>query len=173
MARSAKNILPKTFLAIHFAGKRIVFDSKKNLATKRRRKMGSGRFVTSKIDNTGRLSKSIKFRARKDGADIEMEYYGLFVDSGRKPGKYAPPPAIDEWIKSKPVNPRDKKGRFMQKTPANMKRLSFLLNRAIFKYGIEPTYFFTKPLEREIDKLQKKLPDLTTEDLNTYFSNDL
>jgi len=173
MALSANNIYAKTFLAYNQMGKNVIFKSRKNLAKKRRRKMGSGRFVTSKIDNTGRLSGSMKFVSQQGKGYFEMLEYGLYVDEGRKPGKYAPVNAIRQWIKSKPVAPRDKRGRFMKRTPATMKSLAFLLNRAIFEYGIEPTHFFSDPLDEEIDKLVKKLPASVEADIEQYFTKDL
>jgi hypothetical protein len=167
---SQNTIFAKTFLAFNQLGKNVVFKSKKNLAKKRRRKMGSGRFVTSKIDNTGRLSSSIKFKSSGEDSYFEMNEYGLYVDEGRKPGKYAPVKPIQSWVKSKPVLPRDERGRFMKRTPSAMKSLAFLINRGIFKYGIEPTNFFSDPLKEEEKLLFKKLPDMIEADLQVFFN---
>ena len=165
-----RKILAQTFLAFNQLGKNVVFKSKRNLAKKRRRKMGSGRFVTSRIDSTGKLSSSVKFVSSGVNSYFEMLEYGLYVDEGRKPGKYAPVKSIQKWVKEKPVAPRDARGRFMKRTPATMKSLAFLLNRAIFKYGIEPTRFFSDPLEEETQLLLKKLPETVEADINVFFN---
>ncbi len=168
MQQSVK--MAKTFLAYNQFAKNVIRKSKKRLSVKRTRKTASGRRVTAKIDNTGELSRSLKYEIRKGTLTFEMAEHGLYVDLGRKPGKYAPVDVIRKWVKQKPVLPRDKKGRFMKRTPANMKSLAFLLNRSIYKHGIEPTYFFTESFESELDLLERKLPDLIVEDIDTYFT---
>ncbi len=160
----------KSFVAFNQMGKNVVKQSRKNLSQKRTRKTSSGRRLTSKIDNTGTLSKSMKYSMYKGSLTFEMAEHGLYVDLGRKAGKYAPVDKIEKWVKQKPVNPRDKNGRFIRKTPATMKSLAFLLNRAIYRYGITPTYFFTKPFDAEFKKLEKKLPKAIEEDIDIYFS---
>ncbi len=160
----------KTFLALNQMGKNVVREARKNLAEKTTKQTQSGRRLTSRIDNTGNLSRSIKASAEKDKLIIQMVEYGLYIDEGRKAGKYAPVTNIKQWIKTKKIKPRDKNGRFMEKSVTNMNNLAFLLNRAIFKFGIKPTHFFTDPLEAEFKKLDKKIPQAIEEDINTFFN---
>lgn len=170
MAQSARTIYAKTFLAFNQFAKDVIKQSRKNLATKRHRKYPSGRTVNSKIDNSGALSRSLAWIPKKGGGRFEMNNYGLVIDEGRKPGKYAPVDKINEWVKNKPVLPRDKRGRFMPRNDRAMKSLSFMINRSIKKNGIKPTRFFSDPLENNIVKLQKKLPDIVAQDIETYFN---
>jgi len=170
MALSANVLYAKTFLALNQMGKNVVRQSRKNLAEKTTKTTQSGRRLTSKIDNTGELSRSIKASAEKTNLIFQMAEYGLYVDSGRKPGKYAPVTAIRNWIKTKKIKPRDERGRFMEMTPRNMNSLAFLLNRAIFRHGIKATNFFTDPFDAEFKKLDKKIPDAMITDIETYFN---
>ena len=152
-------------------GRETIRKAQKNLSTRRRRKVASGRFVTSQIDNSGRLSKSMKYKSARGKLTFEMAEYGLYVDEGRKPGKYAPPKAIEEWIKSKPIRLRDlKSGKFMKQTKKAMQSLAFLINRGIHDNGILPTKFFTKALNSEIKRLEKTLPEALEKEIDTYFN---
>lgn len=170
MAQSANTLYAKTFIALNQMGKNVIKASRKNLAEKSVKRTASGKRLTSKIDNTGRLSRSLKASTEKTSLIFTMEEYGLYVDSGRKPGKYAPVTKIREWVKSKKIKPRDERGRFMKMTPSNMESLAFLLNRAIYKHGIRATNFFTDPFEKEMKKLEKKIPEAMETDILTFFS---
>ena len=97
-----------------------------------------------------------------------MEEYGNYQDKGvsgvekkyntpysyKRKGsdlKGMPPPSkLDKWTIRRGIAPRDKEGKFLSR-----KSLTFLIARSIFKNGIKPTLFFTKPFEKEF----KKLPD--------------
>lgn len=151
-------------------GKNVVRLSRKNLDTKRRVKTSSGRTHFSKINNTSSLSNSIKFSTDSKGLSFEMNDYGLNVDEGRKAGRYAPVNKIMEWVRTKGIRPRDPQGKFLRVTDKSMKSLSFMLNRAIFKNGIEPTGFFSKPFESELDKLERKIPDTLIQDIDIFFN---
>jgi len=157
-------------IALGRMGREVVRKAKRNLSTRKRRKVASGRYITSQIDSSGVLSKSLDYKSARGKLTFSMAQYGLYVDEGRKKGKYAPPKAIEDWIKKKPIRLRDKKGRFMQQTPKAMKSLAFLINRGIHDNGILPTRFFSKPLEAEIRALDKRLPEALYKDLDTYFN---
>ena len=170
MAQSANIRYAKTFLALNQMGKNVIRESRKNLAKKTTRITGSGKRVTSRIDNTGELSRSMRSEVTKNSLIFIMAEHGLYVDLGRKSGKYAPVTKIKDWIKTKRIKPRDERGRFMEMTDKNMNSLAFLLNRAIFRHGIKATYFFTDPFESELKKLDKKIPKAIEADLDTYFN---
>lgn len=94
-----------------------------------------------KKDSTNDLSNSIKVTTSQTGdvvdIAINMEYYGQFVDEGRKRGSFPPPPAIKKWIKDKPI--RLKK--------ISLDSAAFLIGRKIQEKGITPFPF----IERSID----------------------
>lgn len=94
-----------------------------------------------------------------------MEEYGQWVDQGRKPGKGAPPEVIRQWVREKPIRPRNKNGGFKKVTDASVNSLAYLINRKIKREGIKPTHFFSEPF----DKAFQELPD----DLIEAFALDI
>jgi hypothetical protein len=117
-------------------------------------------------NSSGKLSNSIKGEVKEMpnsiGIYFEMEPYGNFQDKGvsgteRKfdtPYSYTtkmpPPSKLDKWIVKKGIAPRNVTGQFQSR-----KGLQFAIARSIFKYGIRPSLFFTKPFEAAY----KTLPD--------------
>jgi hypothetical protein len=61
-----------------------------------------------------------------------------------------PPSAFDKWIVRKGISPRSATGKFQSR-----KGLQFAIAKSVFKYGIKPSLFFTKPFEAAY----KTLPD--------------
>ena len=118
-------------------------------------------------DTTGKLSNSIKGEVKEMpnsiGVYFEMLPYGNFQDKGvsgkeRKfdtpysyKSKMPPPSAFDKWIVRKGIAPRSATGKF-----TNRKGLKFAIAKSIFKKGIKPSLFFTKPFEKAF----KTLPDV-------------
>jgi hypothetical protein len=100
---------------------------------------------------------------RTNGASLgfNMADYGKFQDRGvsgtekkyNTPYKYTnkmpPPKAFDKWIVRKGIAPRDK-GKFKSR-----KGLQYAIARSIYKKGIKPSMFFTKPFTAAF----KRLPD--------------
>lgn len=102
-----------------------------------------------------------------------MEAYGKFQDQGVSgteqtyntpfsyKAKIPPPKAFDKWIVKKGLDGiRDKEGKFVSR-----KSLQFMIARSVFKKGIKPSLFFTKPFEAAF----KRLPD----DLINKFGLDI
>jgi hypothetical protein len=117
-------------------------------------------------NSSGKLSNSIKGDVKEMpnsiGIYFEMEPYGNFQDKGvsgteRKfdtPYSYTtkmpPPSKLDKWIVKRGIAPRNVTGQFQSR-----KGIQFAIARSIFKYGIRPSLFFTKPFEAAY----KTLPD--------------
>ena len=115
---------------------------------------------------SGKLSNSIKGEVKEMpnsiGIYFEMSPYGNFQDKGvsgteRKfdtpysyKTKMPPPSAFDKWIVKKGIAPRSATGKFQSR-----KGMQFAIARTIFKYGIKPSLFFTRPFEAAY----KTLPD--------------
>lgn len=96
---------------------------------------------------SGRLRDSIDVKVSqnrgKSVIDVYMEDYGQFVQSGRLPGKKGVPiSAIEEWIKSRGLLGRNKKGRFITR-----RSFAFAIQTNIKKFGIRPSNFIDKSLE--------------------------
>lgn len=87
---------------------------------------------------SGELLNNVEYIIEKDDRQIEvslkLEDYWKYVEYGREPGKFPPPDKIMEWIKVKPVLPRQKNGKLP--TP---QQLSFLIGRKISEEEIEAT----------------------------------
>jgi len=95
---------------------------------------------------------------------FEMLDYGVFQDKGvsGKVKKYntdfsykskmPPSKVFDKWIVRKGIAPRNEKGQFMSR-----KSLSYLIARKIFREGIKPSLFFTKPFEKAFDRLPDEI----------------
>ena len=94
-----------------------------------------------------------------------MNDYGIFQDKGvsgtekkyNTPYKYTnkkpPASAFSQWVIRKGLKgTRDKKGRFVSR-----KGLQFAIANSIYKKGIKPSLFFTKPFERAFNNLPKEL----------------
>ena len=155
-------------------GKQVVKESRTAL-TKKDKNASKRLYDSIKYDlNVSKNSFSLAFL---------MEDYGKFVDKGvsgtqkkyNTPYSYKtkrPPSSVFEnWIKRKGIKGRDAKGRFITN-----KSLTFLISRSIFRKGIKPSLFFTKPFESAF----KSLPDdlvqkfgLDVEDLLRYTLKDL
>jgi hypothetical protein len=106
-----------------------------------------------------------------------MEYYGNFIDKGvsGKEKKYntpysykskmPPPSALDKWIVRKGIAPRDAKGRFITR-----KSLQFLIARGIYKNGIAPSLFLTKPFEAAMRRLPQDVVTAYGIDIEAWMS---
>ena len=110
-----------------------------------------------KKDVSGTLSESIQPIETQvvDGVvetGIKMLQYGEYVDKGvsgikkkyKTPYKYTnkmpPSRALDKWVVRKGIAPRDEKGRFLKR-----KSVLFLIARGIYRNGMKPSLFLTKP----------------------------
>jgi len=95
---------------------------------------------------------------------FEMLDYGIFQDKGVSgkfkkyntdfsyKSKMPPSKVFDKWIVRKGIAPRNEKGQFMSR-----KSLSYLIARKIFREGIKPSLFFTKPFEKAYDRLPDEI----------------
>jgi hypothetical protein len=76
--------------------------------------------------------------------DLDAMNYLINVDKGRGTNKTPPPIwAIMNWIKSKGINIRDEKGRFVKGNIMNnankQKKLAFAISKKIGKFGVRAT----------------------------------
>lgn len=130
----------------------------------------------------GKLSKSLRGTIKESKRSFEITFkmnaYGFFQDrgvQGKERGtsysnfKYrdkAPPAsAFLPWIKKRGLKPRNKKtGKFM-----SHKSLAFAIAQSVYKKGIKPTLFFTKPFEKYSRKIPKELIERYEIDLLRLF----
>lgn len=121
-------------------------------------------------NSSKRLYKSIQgdVKAHKNSFEMSfsMENYGIFQDAGVSgikkkyntpysyKSKMPPSKAFDKWITRKGLAPRDEGGKFSKR-----KSLSFLIARSVYRNGIKPSLFFTKPFEAAYKRLPETLID--------------
>jgi len=123
---------------------------------------GTGNKVAS-----GKLRDSIKVNVvqSQDETIIQVlaEEYSKWVQSGRLPGKKGVPiSAIENWIKSRGLTGRNKKGQFIKR-----RSFAFAIQNNIKKFGIRPSNFLDVALEMIADdpKIMELLGDAAYEDL--------
>lgn len=108
------------------------------------------------------LGYEVNESAKTTSLAFEMVDYGKFQDRGvsgknkkyNTPYSYTtkmpPPQAFDKWVVRKGIAPRGKGGKFTSR-----EGLKFAIAKSIYKNGIRPSMFFTKPFEAAF----KRLPD--------------
>jgi len=137
-------------------GKYVVSQSRANLT---RQKKNASKQLWQSIDYDLKVSKN-SFQL-----EFLMEDYGLFQDKGvsgtdvkyNTPYEYTnkmpPPSKLDKWIVKRNLKGvRGKDGKFIGR-----KSLQFMIARSIYKNGIKPSLFFTKPFEKAFKNINKDL----------------
>ena len=167
--------LKETKKALQIFAKNVVKFSRSNLTRKKKN-------VSKELYDS--IGYDLKVHKNSFSLLFEMEDYGDFQDKGiggktssytglgsarkgeripRFKDKMPPREPILKWINSRRLRLRDKKtGKFKQ---GGQNTLAFLIQRSIYKKGIKPSLFFTKPFEASF----KNLPD----DLIEKFALDL
>ena len=112
------------------------------------------------------LRGNVKAMANSISVEFEMEEYGIYQDQGvsgtkkkyNTPYSYTtkmpPVKPLSEWAKKRGIRLRDEKGRFKK---GNYNSIGYLISRKIYKEGIKPSLFFTKPFEQAFKKLPNEL----------------
>ena len=110
------------------------------------------------------LDKEIEVGANSFRLAFLMEDYGKFQDKGvsgteRKyntpfsyKSKRPPLKPITDWVKSRRFQFKQKDGKFM-----SYQSTAFLVRNSIFKKGIKPSLFFTRPFEKAFERLPDEL----------------
>jgi hypothetical protein len=121
-----------------------------------------GKNVDKKLYNS--LDSEIEVGANSFRMVFLMENYGEFQDKGvsgtqRKyntPFSYKtkrpPLKPITEWVKKRRFQFRKEDGKLM-----SYQSTAFLVRQGIFKNGVKPSLFFTKPFEKAFERLPDEL----------------
>lgn len=116
---------------------------------------------------SGKLRDSVEVNAIDNGSSPIIEIlilkYAQWVQSGRLPGKKGVPiDAIEQWIKSRKLQGRDKKGRYM-----THRNFAFAIQSNIKKFGIRPANFYDVLFEtiEQNDDIMNLLENEAYEDL--------
>ena len=121
-----------------------------------------GKNVTSDLYNS--LDKQVEVGANSFRLAFLMEDYAKFQDKGVSgtekkyntefsyTNKKPPLKPITDWVKNRRFQFRNKQGKFM-----SYQSTAFLVRNSIFKKGIKPSLFFTKPFNAAFERLPDEL----------------
>jgi hypothetical protein len=122
-----------------------------------------GKNVDKKLYNS--LDKEIEVGANSFRMAFLMEDYGAYQDKGVSgtqkkydtpfsyKSKRPPLKPIQDWVTKRRFQFRNREtGKFM-----SYKSTAFLITKGIFKNGIKPSLFFTKPFEKAFERLPNEL----------------
>jgi hypothetical protein len=79
-----------------------------------------------------------------------------------------PSRALDKWVVRKGIAPRDEKGRFLKR-----KSVLFLIARGIYRNGMKPSLFLTKPFEKYKKLLADEINEAFNKDAQEYIETEL
>lgn len=114
----------------------------------------------------GSLGYDLKVMPQSFSLEFYMADYGQFVDQGvsgtdkkyNTPFSYTnkkpPMQPLADWAKARNIRLRDEKGKYKK---GDYKTIGFILQNSIYKKGIKPSLFFTKPFEKAFDNLPEEL----------------
>ena len=127
------------------------------------------------------LDSDIKVSKNSFELSFLMEDYGVFQDKGvsgtekkyNTPFKYTnkkpPASAFSNWVVRKGLKgTRDSKGRFTSR-----KGLQFAIANSIYKKGIKPSLFFTKPFQKAFNNLPKDIVKAYALDVEKLLENTI
>lgn len=79
--------------------------------------------------------------------------------------KMPPQKEIKNWVRTKSIRFRDKKGRFI-----SHEQTAFIIQRSIYQKGIPQTLFFTKPFRRGYSKLPSDIIKAFGQDVDRFLT---
>ena len=110
------------------------------------------------------LEKIVEIGEDSFSVKISMADYWYYVENGRGPGKFPPPPAIRSWIEVKPVTPYpDSQGRI-----PTVDQLTFLISRKISREGTSAQPFFEPAKEQAIREFSQSIDDAIAADIDAF-----
>ena len=110
------------------------------------------------------LEKIIEIGEDHYSVKISLADYWYWVENGRGPGGFPPPPAIQKWIEIKPVTPTPgADGR----TPT-VQQLTFLIGRKIAREGTDAQPFLEPAKEQAIREFSQAIDDAIAQDVSDY-----
>lgn len=149
----------------------VIKESKKNLTNKQK---NASKTLHSSIKG------DVKASPNSIEVSFSMDKYGEFQDKGvsGKQKKYdtpfsykskmPPSKPFEKWAKQKGIKPRSKDGRFI-----SYKSLGYLISRSIFRKGIKPSLFFTKPFESAFKNLPQETIEAFALDVESFMDYTL
>lgn len=106
---------------------------------------------------SGSLYNSISWEETEDGFAILMNRYWEWVNYGRQPGSYAPITPLEEWATLKGFD--------------NPRSAAFGISTNLFKFGIQPTYFYDDALDVLEAQFNESLEDQFGKSFQDFLDN--
>lgn len=111
------------------------------------------------------LSNSIRPQVRQDSNNLYVELrlldYWYYVEYGRSKGKKQPPlDVIEEWVRIKPVKPKNGK-------KISNSSLAFLIGRAIARRGIRPTHLLRTSNRAVYTQFKERISEALAKDIGS------
>lgn len=114
---------------------------------------------------SGALGETVRYIVQRGATsyavDLSLADYWLYVEFGRRPGKFPPPDKILEWVRVKPVLPRPMENG---KLPTEQ-QLAFLIGRKIAREGIAPTPALATATEDVYERFLERIGAALSADL--------
>jgi hypothetical protein len=164
--------LDETREALNKFAKYVIQQSRSNLTR-------SDKNVSKELYNS--LGYDLNVSKNSFSLSLLMEDYGVFQDKGvsgtekkyNTPFKYTnkrpPASAFSNWVVRKGLKgTRDAKGRFVSR-----KGLMFAVANSVFKKGIKPSMFFTKPFEKAFKELNQELLQAYALDVEKFMATTI
>ena len=92
------------------------------------------------FDASGDLDKSITYKVEGNTVTVEGNKYIGAISGGINKKKFPNVDRIKQWAKDRGIQPRNKKGRFVARTDANMNSLAFVIGKSISERGISKRF---------------------------------
>lgn len=122
------------------------------------------------ITASGRSSDSLAYGTDSTGGQLTGSNYFYWQIVGRKPGKFAPPEAIEQWIRDKGITPE---GR------TTVKQLAFLINRKMATKGTDifigkrSGLSFDQIVDKNMSILLGNIAQLKVKEFTTFLKSEL
>tara|TARA_R110001599_G_scaffold347011_1_gene572868 strand:+ start:9240 stop:9815 length:576 start_codon:yes stop_codon:yes gene_type:complete len=178
-----------TAKAFDLYGREVIKRARRNLKIKRK---VDGKYRIT--DNTGKLGKSLAYKITRGGKGIQLKFissldYATFIEKGvkgkdstypsvkkykpkdKKPAKFTKKNlakgVVEKWVRSPKIKLRDKDGKFIKKSDANIKSASYMIGKSIAEKGIGARSYMKDAIEESkkrfiLDLKKGILKDLTT-----------
>jgi len=132
--------------------------TKIEIGRNRKRSYPSGRNVTSSLNSTGSLMDSIKIQKTNIqnallAYGIEGNDYALDINKGTPKSRTPSRAKLISWIKAKPVNLTDKKGKRIKRTEQSITGVAGRMQKSQKIHGIAPVPFLTQAIEMSMNHL--------------------
>lgn len=114
---------------------------------------------------------SLAFGTDSTGGQMTGSNYFYWQIVGRKPGKYAPPDAMLQYVKDKGITPNDPK--------TTLKQLAFLFNRKLFTKGTDifigkrSGLSFDQIVDKNMSILLGNIAQLKVKEFTTFLKAEL